>query len=185
MNSYIKIRQIIKKEKKSYLESLSFRNQMIYVITRNQIWMRYRFLKHARLYSFYSQCVSNGKKICKPLKIYHLCKKNILGYRLNYEIDTKNIGEGLYLCHNGPIVINPNAVVGDNCILHGDNCIGNDGKTNRCPIIGNNVEIGVGAKVLGEIVIANNIIIGAGSIVVSSFEEEGITIAGVPARKLK
>ena len=36
-------------------------------------------------------------------------------------------------------------------MLHGDNCIGNNGKTEGCPIIGDNVDIGTGAKILGAI----------------------------------
>lgn len=57
-------------------------------------------------------------------------------------------------------------------------CIGNDGKSNTCPVIGNNVNIGVGAKLIGDIMI------GAGAVVVSSFTESGITIGGVLARQI-
>ena len=55
----------------------------------------------------------------------------------------------------------------------------------RCPVIGNNVMMGAGAKVIGNVTIADNIKIGAGAVVVTSFIEPGITIGGVPARKLK
>lgn len=54
----------------------------------------------------------------------------------------------------------------------------------KCPQIGNNVEIGVGAKVIGNITIADNIKIGANAVVTKSFDEEGITLVGIPARKL-
>ena len=63
--------------------------------------------------------------------------------------------------------------------------IGNNGKDNDCPIIGNNVMIGAGAKVIGPVTIADNIKVAAGAVVVTSFTESGITIGGVPARKLK
>ena len=91
----------------------------------------------------------------------------------------------LVIYHHGSVIVNGNARVGKNCCLHGDNCIGNDGKTNGTPVLGDNVELGVGAKVIGEITIANNITIAAGAVVVDSFLEEGITIGGVPARRLK
>ena len=45
--------------------------------------------------------------------------------------------------------------------------------------------MGAGAKVIGNVTIADGIKIGAGAVVVSSFLEKGITIGGVPARKLK
>ncbi len=87
--------------------------------------------------------------------------------------------------HSGNIVVNGKSRIGKNCQLHGSNCIGNDGKTLDAPVIGNNVEVGVGAKIIGGIRIADNIKIGAGAIVVTSFTEPGITIGGVPARRLK
>ena len=52
------------------------------------------------------------------------------------------------------------------------------------PIIGDNVWIGPGAKLFGKIIIGNNCQIGANAVVNKSFEEEGITIAGVPAKKI-
>lgn len=52
------------------------------------------------------------------------------------------------------------------------------------PHIGNNVFIGPGAVIVGDIKIADNIAIGANSFVNKSFLEEGITIARVPARKV-
>ena len=75
---------------------------------------------------------------------------------------------------------------GENCHLHGNNCIGNAGPHDlRCPVIGNNVMLGVGAKVIGNVTVADNIKIAAGAVVVTSFTEKGIAIGGIPARKLK
>lgn len=47
------------------------------------------------------------------------------------------------------------------------------------------MDIGVGAKLIGDIVIADDIVIGAGAVVVSSFTERGITIGGIPAKRIK
>lgn len=117
--------------------------------------------------------------------LYYRRRKNKLGVKLGIEIWENSFGKGLIIHHSGNIVVNGMARIGENCQLHGSNCIGNDGKELDAPIIGNNVEIGVGAKVIGKVKIADNIKIGAGAVVVSSFLEEGITIGGVPARKLK
>ena len=57
------------------------------------------------------------------------------------------------------------------CQLHGDNCIGNNGITLAAPRIGNRVDIGVGAKIIGNIEIADDIVIGAGAVVNKSFKE--------------
>lgn len=44
--------------------------------------------------------------------------------------------------------------------------------------------IGSGAKIIGNVKIADNCVIGANSVVIKDFLEEGITIAGVPAKKI-
>lgn len=52
------------------------------------------------------------------------------------------------------------------------------------PVIGDNVYMCTGAKVVGDVTIADNIIIGANAVVNRTFNEPGITIAGVPAKKI-
>ena len=105
------------------------------------------------------------------------------GERLGFDFHGYNIPNGLQLYHAN-IVINSRSKIGKNLHLHGENVIGNNGKEQSCPTIGDNVMIGAGAKIFGNITIADNIKIGAGAIVVNSFIEEGITIAGIPARKV-
>ena len=70
-------------------------------------------------------------------------------------------------------------------VLHGDNCIGNNGKDDGCPVIGNNVDIGVGAKIIGNVYIADDCKIGAGAIVVKSCKEKGKTLIGCPAKPIE
>ncbi|MBP1675649.1 MAG: hypothetical protein H6Q20_208 [Bacteroidetes bacterium] len=113
-----------------------------------------------------------------------ICRKNRLGERLGLEMTTANIKPGFLIYHFNNVV-NGGSHIGKDCHLHGNNCIGNNGITNGCPTIGDNVSLGVGAKVLGNVTIANNIKIAAGAVVVHSFLEEGITIGGVPAKKIK
>ena len=52
------------------------------------------------------------------------------------------------------------------------------------PIIGNNVHLCSGCKVIGAIHIADNCVVGANAVVTSDVFEEGITVAGVPAKKV-
>ena len=117
--------------------------------------------------------------------IYTRRKKNDLGTKLGIEIFENSFDSGLRIYHAGNIVVNREAIIGKNCKLHGDNCIGNSGFSTKSPRIGDNVRLGVGAKVIGDVIIANNITVAAGAVVVDSFEEEGITIGGIPAKKLK
>lgn len=124
--------------------------------------------------------------VFKILAQYYRFKRNYYGRKMNIEASTSNIGKGLLIYHSGGIIINSKAEIGNNVHFHGSNCVGNAGESapNGCPKIGNNVTIGVGAKIIGNIEIADGIIIGAGSVVVKSFTEPNITIAGVPAKKI-
>lgn len=116
---------------------------------------------------------------------YYVCRRNRLGEKLGLEVSTENAAPGLLIYHYNNVV-NGGSVIGRNCHLHGNNCIGNAGPQDlRCPVIGDNVMLGVGAKVIGNIKIADNIKIAAGAVVVTSFFEEGITIGGVPAKRIK
>lgn len=153
-------------------------------IKREPVRMIYSFLVVSRKSDYYFYRKTNGSVVDLIKYIYYVSKKNRLGEKLGFEICTKNTGQGLLIYHYN-VVLNGQSVIGENCHLHGNNCIGNNGRTNDCPVIGDNVSLGVGAKIIGKVTIANNIKIGAGAVVVHSFLEEGITIGGVPAKKIK
>lgn len=94
------------------------------------------------------------------------------------------IGVGLQLPHNGlGIVINHNAVIGNNCKILQNVTIG--GRESRgAPVIGNNVLIGAGAVVLGNVVIGDNVKIGANAVVLHSIPSNAVAV-GIPARVKK
>lgn len=120
----------------------------------------------------------------KIISLFYRRRKNKLGERLGLTIHKYVFGPGLRIWHYGNIVVSAQARVGKNCWLHGDNCIGNKGKGSdgSAPQIGDNVDIGVGAKIIGGITIADNVTIAAGAVVINSCEEEGVILAGVPAK---
>ena len=92
-------------------------------------------------------------------------------------------GKGIMLNHATGFVVGETAVVGDNCsFLHGVT-LGGSGKESgdRHPKIGNNVLVGAGAKILGNIRIANCSRVAAGSVVLSDVPQN-TTVAGVPAK---
>jgi len=112
-------------------------------------------------------------------------RKNDLGARLGIIIYAGTCGKGLRIWHYGSTIISGDAKLGENCTFHGQACIGNDGSSTAAPVIGNNVDIGVGAKVLGGITIADDVKIGAGAVVTRSCLEKGATLVGIPACVLK
>ena len=122
------------------------------------------------------------RKLAKFKFKHYEKKKNIYSYKSGVEIgiDSK-IGKNCDIWHSG-VVINGN--IGDNCIFHGNNTIGNKGQGNDSlrPELVNNVDIGVGAVIIGSLNIADNCIIGAGAVVTKSFENQGSIIIGVPGK---
>lgn len=143
-----------------------------------------RYLYYLRKQEYYINTY-NGNPLKGLLNLYYERKKNRLGLKMGIEIGPNCFKKGLNVYHIGSIIVNPAVRAGENCSLHGANCIGNNGIDPECPVLGNNVDIGYGAVLIGNIKIADNIKIGANAVVNKSFLEEGCTIAGVPARVVK
>lgn len=166
-----------------YLHNTDYSARMSYMKrARDAEYYIEKYLLYLRKQEYYrnnSQSFHN-----KAIALYYERKKNKIGNQLGFYIDINCFDEGLTIFHHGSIIVNPNAKIGKNCKLHGNNCIGNNGITEECPVIGDNVDIGFGAVIIGNVEIANDIIIGANAVVNKSFRESGITIAGVPARKV-
>lgn len=77
------------------------------------------------------------------------------------------IGKNLFIDHGLGVVIGETAVIGDNCTIYQNATLGGTGKDSnkRHPTLGNNVIVGAGAKVLGNITIGDNVKIGANAVV--------------------
>jgi len=92
------------------------------------------------------------------------------------------IGGGLVVFHGFGIVINENAVIGENVTIRHNVTIGGKAKNGRdCPKIGNNVDVGAGAILLGDIEIGEGASIGAGAVVLQSVPANMVAV-GNPAR---
>lgn len=105
------------------------------------------------------------------------------GIRLGIEIEPGSVDFGLKIYHTG-IIINRNSKIGKNCKLHGFNCIGNKGIETGSPTVGDNVDIGVGACIIGSISVADDCIIGANSLVNKSMYYPAVLV-GSPAKEIR
>lgn len=91
------------------------------------------------------------------------------------------IGRNFVIDHFGGIIISGYAKFGDNCRIRNGVVVGLRRVDEPCaPTIGNNVDIGAGAKVLGPVSIGNNVVIGANAVVICDVPDDSIAI-GVPA----
>jgi serine O-acetyltransferase len=91
------------------------------------------------------------------------------------------IGRRIFIDHGMAVVIGETSIVGDGVVMYQGVTLGGTGKEKgkRHPTIGNDVIIGSGAKVLGNITVGNNCRVGAGSVVLRSIPDNS-TIVGVP-----
>ena len=104
----------------------------------------------------------------------------VTGISLPYRAE---IGSHLYIGHFGNIIINANAVIGNNCNISQGVTIGVSGRGNKrgVPTVGDNVYIGANAVVAGKITVGDNCMIAANSLVVRPVKSN-CTIMGVPAK---
>lgn len=93
------------------------------------------------------------------------------------------IGEGFFIDHGMGVVIGETSVIGDNVTIYQGVTLGGTShlRAKRHPTLGNNVVVGVGAQLIGDITIGENTKVGAGSVVVTSAPANA-TVVGVPGR---
>lgn len=93
------------------------------------------------------------------------------------------IGKGVFIDHGMGVVIGETAIVGDYALIYQGVTLGGTGKESgkRHPTLGENVVVGAGAKVLGNIQIGDNVRIGAGSVVLRHVPAD-CTVVGIPGR---
>ena len=93
------------------------------------------------------------------------------------------IGNRFFIDHGEGVVIGETTIIGDDVLIYQQVTLGGTGNEHgkRHPTIGNNVIIGAGAKILGNITIGDNTRVGAGSVVVDNVPEH-CTVVGIPGR---
>jgi len=96
------------------------------------------------------------------------------------------IGKRFFIDHGFGVVVGETAIIGDDVLLYQGATLGGTGvvKGKRHPTVGNNVVVGAGAKVLGNIIIGDNTYIGANAVVIKDVPANS-TVVGVPGRITK
>jgi serine O-acetyltransferase len=98
---------------------------------------------------------------------------------------TVKFGKKVKFGHSGlGVVINSNVKIGDNCLIGTNVTIGGSNKNPVVPVLGNNVYVATGAKLIGAITIGNNVVVAANAVVTKNVPDN-VLVAGVPAKIIK
>lgn len=144
---------------------------------------------HEKYWKMRKEVVNKNSKKLFIIRLYYLYRIKKMDAYNNASMGT-NMGAGAFFKsppilfhHLNGIIISYYAKIGDNCTIYQQVTIAQD-EFNNAPEIGDNVVIGAGAKLLGNIKIGNNVKIGANAVVVKNVPDN-CTVVGIPARVVK
>ncbi|MCA1922420.1 colanic acid biosynthesis acetyltransferase WcaB [Buttiauxella noackiae] len=105
--------------------------------------------------------------------LYRFVTECLFGYEIQAGA---TIGRRFTIHHGYAVVINKFVVAGDDFTIRHGVTIGNRGKSNACPVIGNGVELGANVVIIGDITLGNNVIVGAGSVVLDNVPDNALVV---------
>lgn len=180
IQSKVEYKEYLRRDMKFYTAS-DRKTRFFHWLFRDPCYFIAKYIRLLRQEEYHANCQKS---------LYHtlmswvaLSRKNKLGNKLGFKIPRNCIGPGVTIYHHGQIIINESARIGADCRLHGGNCIGNNGKNYAAPQIGDQLDLGFGACIIGDVILGNRVTVGANAVVVRGNQEDGITLVGIPAHK--
>jgi serine O-acetyltransferase len=126
---------------------------------------------------------SRAHPLCRHT-VFRFARMMLTHYTYKFGISVPfetTIGSGFYIGHFGGIVVNENSVIGKNCNISHGVTLGeaNRGEKKGSPILGDNVYIGPGAKIVGAVRVGNDVAIGANCVVTKDVPDHSVVV-GIP-----
>lgn len=154
--------------------------RLLYTIHGNEQCHAFRYVKCLRYLEYH---MNTHHKILSAL--YHW-KLSRLGLRYGIRINRNTVGKGLNIIHlagGGGCIVNCQSM-GEYCSIQSGVVIGVINDSDHAPIIGNNVNFGLGSKAYGKISIGNNVYVLPNAVVTKDVPDNCI-VGGVPAKVVK
>ena len=170
-------------DSKNYSRAIGLKGLYIHLgaIPTNDQYYIWKYIKILRFYEYHLNKFTIFHRIVAR---YYLLKLRKLSYKTGFQIPPNVLGKGVTIWHFGNIIINEHSNIGENCVLNPGVIIGWKCPQSGAPQIGNNVFIGGGSSIIGDITIGDNVIIAPNSAVTKSFPSDCI-IGGCPAKIIK
>lgn len=160
-------------------KNYSGKSSLVLILTTQGLWALFVYRSSNHIYKSKLPII-----IKKPLLLVSIFFQKwieiVSGISIPYSC---SIGHSFYIGHFGGIIINSNAIIGNNCNISQGVTIGVSGRGNKrgVPILDDNIYIGANAVLAGNIKIGSNCAIAANSLVIESIEKNS-TVIGVPAK---
>ncbi len=153
------------------------------LIVKQENYLAYRYLKNLRKYEYSINCLKGKSLFGNLVYRYRYIRYSRLSFKYDITLPPNKIGYGLYLPHivGGGIIANVQSI-GNYCAINCNVLIGN--KHTGVPIIGNNVDMTSGCKIIGGISVGDNVIIAPNTVVVKDVPPNAV-VSGIPSKILK
>lgn len=142
-----------------------------------------RLLTCLRKYEYYDRCCGSNPIKRYIIRNYYHLRFIRLSNKYNVHIAPHRVGPGLAIIHLGGSIQLNCISMGADCTVSAGVIVGQNGTAEKRPVIGDNVNLSVGCKVIGAVKIGNNCIVGPNSVVIKSAPDNSV-LSGVPARIL-
>lgn len=143
-------------------------------------WYIWRYIKSMRMVEYHLNCKGFLHRVMHK---YWLFRLRHYSYKTGFQIDPNTCGKGLCIYHYGYIIVNAQASIGENCTLTPGVVVGQTDK-GCVPIIGNNVTLCTGAKIVGNVHIGDNVIVAPNTVVIKDVPANA-TVSGVPSKIIR
>lgn len=148
----------------------------------NESYHTVKYLKALRRLEYLTNIQKNIFQKAEYVYAFWNFKRLCFKYKMKISVNT--CGPGLYIPHIGFIRVAPKARVGKHCIIAPGVVIGTKNSPYNTATIGDNVEMALGAKIIGKVTIGDNVIIAPNSVVVKDIPDNCV-VSGVPAKVIK
>lgn len=179
------LRFYLSEDRKRNMKRNTLLYNICYYIFPNDNMMAYKYLKSLRKLEYAINCKRGKGVIGNLVYVYRRIINLYLGKKYNINILPNCLGYGFYIPHvvGGGIIINCKSI-GNYCSANSGVVVGINHSSNSKPTIGNNVDMNIGCKIVGNITIGDNVTIGPNSVIYKDVPSNCVVL-GVPGEIIK